>query len=317
MPPSSKRAPLTFRRPILFLALALASAGVPSGLAVPLVGEIRMFGGNFAPAGWMFCEGQSLSISENETLFQLIGTTYGGDGQETFNLPDLRGRLPTGLGQAGTGPTRILGETWGIDIHPGLTLAHLPGAVASPGTLGLLAPRTPKGGAGLGQPFDVMPPALPVSFIISLYGIFPSPNSGGDEPFLSEIRMFAFDFAPKGYALCNGQLLPINQNQGLFSLLGTTFGGDGRVNFALPDMRGRIPIHVGGSHTLGERGGNTNASDRLTSEDLTFRGSGPGRQRVRTVGWQATDAAQTFNREPAGLGLNFSIALQGIFPSPN
>ena len=75
------------------------------------------------------------------------------------------------------------------------------------------------------------------------------------EPFLSEVRIMSFVFAPKGWALCNGQLLPINQNQALFSLLGTTFGGDGRVNFALPDLRGRTPIHVGGSHTLGERGG--------------------------------------------------------------
>jgi len=75
------------------------------------------------------------------------------------------------------------------------------------------------------------------------------------EPFLSEIRIMSFVFAPKGWALCNGQLLPINQNQGLFSLLGTTFGGDGRVNFALPDLRGRTPIHVGSGHTLGERGG--------------------------------------------------------------
>ena len=75
------------------------------------------------------------------------------------------------------------------------------------------------------------------------------------EPFLCEIRLMSFVFAPKGWALCNGQLLPINQNQALFSLLGTTFGGDGRVNFALPDLRGRAPIHVGSGHTLGERGG--------------------------------------------------------------
>jgi len=75
------------------------------------------------------------------------------------------------------------------------------------------------------------------------------------DPFLSEIRIFSFNFAPKGWALCNGQLLPINQNQALFSLLGTTFGGDGRVNFALPNLQGRVPIHVGEGHTLGEQGG--------------------------------------------------------------
>src|SRR5881227_265239 len=75
------------------------------------------------------------------------------------------------------------------------------------------------------------------------------------EPFLGEIKLFSFGFAPKGWALCNGQLLPINQNQALFSLLGTTFGGDGRVNFALPNLQGETPIHVGNGHTLGERGG--------------------------------------------------------------
>ena len=77
------------------------------------------------------------------------------------------------------------------------------------------------------------------------------------EPFLSEIRLMSFVFAPKGWALCNGQLLPINPHQALFSLLGTTFGGDGRVNFALPDLRGRTPIHVGGDtgRTLGQQGG--------------------------------------------------------------
>src|SRR3989454_9849748 len=74
------------------------------------------------------------------------------------------------------------------------------------------------------------------------------------EPFLSEIRIMSFGFAPKGWALCNGQLLPINQNQALFSLLGTTYGGDGRVNFGLPNLQSRAPIHMGQGHTLGERG---------------------------------------------------------------
>ena len=75
------------------------------------------------------------------------------------------------------------------------------------------------------------------------------------EPFLSEIRIMSFGFAPRGWALCNGQILPINQNQALFSLLGTTYGGDGRINFALPDLQGRTPIYTGNGHTLGERAG--------------------------------------------------------------
>src|SRR3954471_3215609 len=86
------------------------------------------------------------------------------------------------------------------------------------------------------------------------------------EPFLSEIRIMSFGFPPKGWAECNGQLLPINQNQALFSLLGTTYGGDGRVNFALPDLRDRLPIHTGNGHTLGERAGE--ASHTVTSSEM-------------------------------------------------
>src|SRR3979490_1347276 len=86
------------------------------------------------------------------------------------------------------------------------------------------------------------------------------------EPFLAEIRLMSFGFAPKGWARCDGQLLPINQNQALFSLLGTNFGGDGRVNFGLPDYRGRAPMHVGSGHTLAQRGGE--ASHTLTIPEL-------------------------------------------------
>jgi microcystin-dependent protein len=169
------------------------------------------------------------------------------------------------------------------------------------------------------------------------------------EPFLSEIRIFSFNFAPKGWALCNGQLLPINQNQALFSLLGTTFGGDGRVNFALPDLRERVPIHVGSGHGLGERGGeqaHTVSISELplhqhlgvasTVQSPQGSGSTPNNQsilaqarasflygpasgligmapgEIGTVG--GSQAHQ--NMEPF-LVLNFSIALQGIFPSPN
>jgi microcystin-dependent protein len=163
------------------------------------------------------------------------------------------------------------------------------------------------------------------------------------EPFLSEIRLMSFVFAPKGWAPCNGQLLPINQNQALFSLLGTTFGGDGRVNFALPDLRARVPIHVGGSHTLGERGGEQahtlsiaelpththqltgSASDAdvvLPTDNVVGRSSqvyGPPAQLTAldpsTSGVVGGSQAH-LNMQPF-LTLSFCIALQGIFPSPN
>lgn len=165
------------------------------------------------------------------------------------------------------------------------------------------------------------------------------------EPFLSEIRIMSFVFAPKGWALCNGQLLPINQNQALFSLLGTTFGGDGRVNFALPDLRGRIPIHVGGSHTLGERGGeqahtlsiaelpththtlnasSTDGSQPIPAGALLARAA-PANPYIAPTSLGAMNAASVTNIGGSQAHLNmqpfvtlsFCIALQGIFPSPN
>ncbi|TGQ74620.1 phage tail protein [Mesorhizobium sp. M00.F.Ca.ET.186.01.1.1] len=167
-------------------------------MAQPYVGEIRMFAGNFAPAGWMFCEGQLLPISENETLFQLIGTTYGGDGQSTFALPDLRGRLPVHQGNS-----LLLAETGGVEGVL-LTVSQIPahshpllGSVATatsqvPGSSVLAntqaqtyfnladnaSPMAANAIAGTGgsQPHDNFQPYLCVDFIISLFGIFPSPT---------------------------------------------------------------------------------------------------------------------------------------------
>lgn len=167
-------------------------------MAQPYVGEIRMFAGNFAPAGWMFCEGQLLPISENETLFQLIGTTYGGDGESTFALPDLRGRIPIHQGNG-----FILAETGGAEEIT-LTVQQIPAhshpllatqtvandqtpsqnILAQTGTFdgyqssppsATMAPQSigPVGGS---QPHTNFQPYLCIDFIISLFGIFPSPT---------------------------------------------------------------------------------------------------------------------------------------------
>jgi microcystin-dependent protein len=164
----------------------------------PYVGEIRMFGGNFAPAGWMFCEGQLLPISEFETLFNLIGTTYGGDGQSTFALPDLRGRLPMHQGGGFTLAETGGAETVTISVntmpshsHPFLgttnpgtqnqpasaTLAQSPTTNAFPyGTDNPLTTLNASSVSSVGgsQPHDNFQPYLCVDFIISLFGIFPS-----------------------------------------------------------------------------------------------------------------------------------------------
>jgi microcystin-dependent protein len=164
------------------------------------------------------------------------------------------------------------------------------------------------------------------------------------EPFLSEIRIMSFEFQPKGWALCNGQLLPINQNQALFSLLGTRFGGDGRVNFALPDLRGRTPIHVGGGHTLGERGGeqvhtlslaemptHTHALNATSNNGTASSASGNVYAKTLQSTYAAPGSLGTMNPSAVTsiggsqahlnmqpfLTLSFCIALQGIFPSPS
>lgn len=167
-------------------------------MAQPYVGEIRMFAGNFAPAGWMFCEGQLLPISENETLFQLIGTTYGGDGQSTFALPDLRGRLPIHQGNG-----FILAETGGVE-EVTLTINQIPAhshpMIASTNVAQDSSPQDKvlgQSGSALlyiqdavdnnlsmnsvsaiggSQPHTNFQPYLCVDFIISLFGIFPSPT---------------------------------------------------------------------------------------------------------------------------------------------
>jgi microcystin-dependent protein len=174
-------------------------------MSQPYVGEIRMFGGNFAPAGWAFCDGSLIPISENDTLFNLIGTTYGGDGQSTFALPNLQSRVPI---HAGKGPrltqNYIIGETGGAETVT-LTTSQLPahnhgGVVASsdPGNAtgpqgNLLAnpvntfPYLPAPGSlqlngqtlqvvGGSQPHDNMIPFQCISFIISLFGVFPTQN---------------------------------------------------------------------------------------------------------------------------------------------
>lgn len=179
----------------------------------PHVGEIRIFAGNFAPAGWMFCEGQTLPISEYETLFVLLGTTYGGDGQETFNLPDLRGRVPIHMGY-GDGTSYSIGEMGGTEMAT-LTLQQIPahnhsalgkitipvrgdsaGHLASPANGAIAVSPTKKffskteslsgemapldlgtsavSPNGASQPHENMQPFLAVHYIISLFGIFPS-----------------------------------------------------------------------------------------------------------------------------------------------
>jgi microcystin-dependent protein len=167
-------------------------------MAEPFIGEIRMFGGNFAPAGWALCNGALLSISENDALFALIGTTYGGDGQTTFGLPDLRGRVPVHMGAG-----YIIGQAGGVEqvtlvtnqlpghthaanasLNTGTSTTDPTGAYWSRDPGGRIPPyRTPSdtsmssvalAASGGSQPHNNMQPSLALNFIISLFGIFPT-----------------------------------------------------------------------------------------------------------------------------------------------
>lgn len=174
-------------------------------MSQPYIGEIRQFAGNFAPAGWMLCQGQLIPISENDTLFSLIGTTYGGDGQETFALPNLQGRVPIHMGTSSSGFTYVIGEQAGVE-NVTLTVNQIPththqfvvsnasnsdrpegnifanSLAAKPFAAGPMAGTEPFMKAnniqpvGGSQPHDNMIPFVVINYIISLYGIYPTPN---------------------------------------------------------------------------------------------------------------------------------------------
>jgi microcystin-dependent protein len=170
-------------------------------MATPYIGEIRLFGGNFAPQGWAFCDGRLIAISQNDALFALIGTTYGGDGQSTFALPDLRGRVPNHMGTLTAGSTYFIGQTGGVETVT-LSTAQIPahahtveaipnaGSKAGPGAellaggVSMYSPSAPNvslapgavHATGGGQPHSNFQTYLCVAFIISLFGVFPSQN---------------------------------------------------------------------------------------------------------------------------------------------
>jgi microcystin-dependent protein len=392
-------------------------------MSQPYVGEIRIFAGNFAPAGWMHCSGQLLAISENTALFSLIGTTYGGDGVSTFALPDLRGRVPVHQGTGPGGSTLMMGEKGGTE-HETLQVAHLPahghplafnkakGDAVDPSrnfpgrnAAGVNQYGEPTGNmngnsisqTGAGQPHENLQPYLVSNYIIALYGVYPSRskdeqsimnteedenapsnilqsaidfnelNSNNDdeylyvdldgslskintksvEPFLGEIVIFAFNFAPRGWTQCSGQLLPINQNQALFSLIGTMYGGNGQTTFALPDIRGRVPVGVGQGNGLtpwapGEKRGtesHTLTVDEIPSHTHAIQVvSSTGNEQspqgnylaavasgvpswsdmssgYNPVGVAQTGNSQSHNNRQPFTTLNYAIALQGIYPS--
>ena len=269
----------------------------------PLLGSVAMFAGNFAPRGWEFCNGQVLPISGNETLYAIIGTTYGGDGRTSFALPDLRGRVPIGAGTGpGLEPIR-LGQKIGSETA---TLASTPAHSHSAG-------NAQTGSAGGATSLPTTMPSLGLLPVVALEGLYPS-RSLSIEPGIGDIAWFAGNFAPRGWAVASGQLLPIAQHAALFSLLGTNFGGDGRTTFALPDLRGRIAIGTGSGPglppiQLGQRGGSletTLTKAQLANHSHTQPGSN------ESTG--STGTSTSVNIQQPWLALNHVVGTSGNYP---
>ena len=343
-------------------------------MSEPFVGEIRMFAGNFAPRGWAFCDGQLLAVSQNEALFSLLSTMYGGDGKTTFGVPDMRGRIPI---HPGSSPYDHLGTKGGQE-QVSLTVKELPprplkGTTATATTVNPVGNAPAHGAtaylsqgstfvamadnaisnnhiAGGGQPHDNLMPFVCIHFIIALVGVYPSPNgeSPMSEPFIGEIQIFAGNFAPRDWALCNGQLLAIAQNTQLFSIIGNTYGGDGRTTTGLPNLMGHAPMHPGEGpgltpRRLGEKDGTetiTLTDAHMPSFDVSLQGvSEVANQSVVGNNLYLAKGAQTYfppnasptlgtmdprvlpsgggqahtNMQPY-LAMTFIISLAGLFP---
>jgi microcystin-dependent protein len=374
------------RKKILSLAfLCLSSLALADG-ETPIMGEVVLFPYNFAPVGWRLCDGSLLSIADYGALFAIIGTTYGGDGQSTFALPNLKSRTVVGAGQGPGLPSYVLGQTGGTNLPLGVgqmpshshsispnapssntgraisplnnfpsagvdknRIPVMPFATGAP----ILVPALANAGGSL--PHEQWPPYVKMNYCIATEGVFPSNGGSGsmpDDSMIGDIKIFAGNFQPNGAPFCDGRLLQIMSNQALFSLLGTTYGGDGRNTFGLPDLRGRAPIHLGSGYTQGQMAGeiattllasqmpahthvlNVSAAEcsdqpanlatpiagsRLgraqdANGDGVFLYSNPAASMGSTV---ISGQGQAHNTMPPYVSLNYIIVTQGIFPSRN
>jgi VCBS repeat-containing protein len=254
--------PFDNRGPELAVTYAIKTTGIfPSesggGISHGFMGEVMPFATNFAPAGWMAANGQLLSIAQNQALFSLLGTTYGGDGVSTFALPDLRGRAVMGVAAGDQ-----IGQVVGTETHT------------------ITSQETPLAQGGGGQPIENRAPTIELNYLIAIQGVYPSRDAGsmvGDEPTLGEVVLSAVSNAgsdvPSGWALAQGQLLSIQQNTALFSLLGTTYGGNGTTTFALPDLRGKTVVGTGTGYLVGQTDGQATSSLVYTNETPYIAGS--------------------------------------------
>jgi microcystin-dependent protein len=272
----------------------------------PFLGEIQIVSFGFAPKGWAICNGQLLAISQNSALFSLLGTTYGGNGIQTFALPNLQGRVPLGFS-----PAFPLGSLGG-ELSTFMLQTNIPPHVHANPVSDCVGCSTLS--AGQGQPINNMQPYVGINYLIALQGVFP-PRSRRLDPFVAEIIMFAGNFAPKGFAFCQGQILSISQNTALFSLLGTTYGGNGLSTFALPNLMDRVVMGAGqGSglqnYVLGSSVGESSHAFSLNEIPSHTHVLSSGNSTLPTGG------SLPFNNAQPSLVVNYIISLFGVYPSP-
>lgn len=270
------------------LLLIFFTIGYQSFSQDGILGEIRIFAGNFAPYGWALCDGQSLAIAGNSDLYSLIGTTYGGDGVNTFKLPNLNARVAVGAGTTSTS-TYLIGQSGGASALT-LSTSNLPPhthAIGFPLNLNTGTSDSPVAGIpaatsanaysntndsymasdfvqtnslsnyGFSQSFQNMQPSMTLNYIICLNGVY---NDFSDA-YCGEIKLMAYggNNLPSNVIPCDGRTLSISTYSALYSLLGVHFGGNGTSTFAIPDLRGKIPIGQGtgsyGTFVMGSTGG--------------------------------------------------------------
>jgi microcystin-dependent protein len=336
----------------------------------PFVGNIVCYAFSMTPKGWLPCDGRLIPIQQNSGLFALLGNTFGGDGKTNFALPDLRSRVPVHVSSSNP-----LGATGGTENET-LTIATMPAHTHSwPASTGpatqtaptgnILATSNPRGIAiyapannlvdldehalsntGGGASHSNIQPVIALNYCIAALGVFPATGFGPEsDPFMGEVRLFAGNTVPTGWAACNGQLLAIAANQGLYSLLTTTYGGDGINTFALPDLRGRVPLGQGQgpgltSYSLGQRAGTETVSLSINQMPSHFHqaeassaaaalpnpannvlgqgqffNNGPTDVTMSpaTIGTTGSGTGHE-NRMPY-IALNWCICLQGIYPT--
>ena len=271
---------------------------------------IRTFPYNFSPGGVPTASGSLVSISSYTEAFSIFGTTYGGNGLSTFALPNLQGITIIGKGQGNGLSSYTVGQQIGsstITLTSNQMSAHSHTIPSSTDLTGI---------SGASQPFDNIQPSLSMNYIICINGVYPSFDSDLEAiPFLGQIIPYVANSVPDDWHLADGTTLSISQYIELFSLLGTTYGGDGITTFMLPDLRGRVSIGVAsGSNTqLGQQGGTesvTLLTTNLPSHAHSLVGS-----RYSATQTDPNGSGQSIDNRQPFLGITYIIALQGIYPS--